>query len=363
MDFRRGAFQRNGVSHHKFLECRVLNLFNGVATQHGVGNHGTHGQSAVLFDEVGSLADSGTCVDDVVQQDNVFASHLANKAHLTDFIGFVAMLVAHHETVAQRLGIHTCTTAAAQVRRSKEDVVDRNFHRADVRHKERRAEEVVNGNVEEALYLVSMEVHGDDTVHTGCRQHGGNQLGGNGDMGFVLAVLTSKTIIRNNGDNLVGRGTTSGVDHHQQLEEVVGRRNGRLDDEDLSATDGLFVRRLEFTISILENSRVSKSDSIFFSNTLSEVFRCTTRENEYFTVIICTHCVVNLDCKDTSFFNSASLFSFIFFTVIFRHPIFCTKRNMFHFFCIFANLKRKCLFGYSLNIQTHGSSEGCEGVV
>ena len=144
--------------------------------------------------------------------------------------------------------------------------------------------------------------------------------------------------------NYVGRGTTSGVDHHQQLEEVVGRRNGRLDDEDLSATDGLFVRRLEFTISILENSRVSKSDSIFFSNTLSEVFRCTTRENEYFTVIICTHCVVNLDCKDTSFFNSASLFSFIFFHGHFPTPYFLHKKKHVSFFLYICQFEKKVSF-------------------
>ena len=72
-------------------------------------------------------------------------------------------------------------------------------------------------------------------------------------MGFVLAVLTGEAIVRYHGHNLLSRSALGGVDHHQQLEEVVGRRDSRLDDEHYTAADSLLVRGLKFAVGILKN--------------------------------------------------------------------------------------------------------------
>lgn len=63
---------------------------------------------------------------------------------------------------------------------------------------------MVYWDIEETLNLVGMEIHGDNAVNTGSLKHIGDEFGCDWHMGLVFAVLTCKTIIRNNGDNLLG---------------------------------------------------------------------------------------------------------------------------------------------------------------
>src|SRR5690606_17293478 len=78
-------------------------------------------------------------------------------------------------------------------------------------------EKVVNGHFEKALDLIRMQVHGHDAVHASSSEHVGHQLGANAHTGLVLAVLTSKTEVRNNGNDALGTCPFGSIHHQQQL--------------------------------------------------------------------------------------------------------------------------------------------------
>lgn len=285
-DLRRFALQGYGVRNNKLLKIRILNLLDGIARQDGVRNHSADALGAAGLDDARSLADGRARIDQVVQQDDVLALHIANQAHLADLVGLVAVFVAYNEAVVQRLGIHSGALAATHIGRSEHHILDVELL-ADIRHKERRAEQVVDRDVEKALYLVGVKVHRDETVDTGGDKHIGNQARRNGDVRLVLAVLTRKTIIRNNSDNLARRCALDGIDHHKELEKIVGRGSRGLNNKNYTATDSFLKRGLEFTVGILENGRVAQGNSIDFGHATSQVVSGSASENEYF--IRCLH--------------------------------------------------------------------------
>lgn len=94
--------------------------------------------------------------------------------------------------------------------------------------------EVVDGDVEEALDLGGVEVHGDDVVAAGRLQHVGDELGRDGRAALVLLVLPRVGEVGDHGRDAPRRGRAAGVDHDEQLHksviDVAWRR--RLQDED-----------------------------------------------------------------------------------------------------------------------------------
>ena len=77
-----------------------------------------------------------------------------------------------------------------------------------------------------------------DAVGPGGDQEVGDQLGGDGHAGLVLAVLPGVTVKGQNGGDARGAGAAHRVHHDEQLHQVmVGGRAGGLDDEDILAAD------------------------------------------------------------------------------------------------------------------------------
>ena len=280
-DFVAGAFHGDGVGGDKFFEGGILDLLDSVAAEDGVGNHGTDALGTAFHNDTRGFADGGTRVDDVVEENDVFVFDVADEAHLTNLVGFVAVFVADDKTVVEGFGIHAGAFAATHVGAGEHDIFDVEFF-ADVGHEQRGAIEVVNGDVEEALNLVGVEIHADNAVHTRGLDHVGDELGSDGDMGLVFSVLTSEAIVGDDGDDFFSRGALGCVDHHKELEEVVGWGESGLDDEDNTAADSFLIGRLEFAVGILENGGISQGDTVNIGHAVCQVSGCTTRENEYF---------------------------------------------------------------------------------
>ena len=80
---------------------------------------------------------------------------------------------------------------------------------------------MVDGNVEETLNLVSVEVHRDQTIDTGNAQQVGNKFGPNANAGFVFAVLSCPSEVRDNGVNGSCRSPLGSVNHQEQLHKIV----------------------------------------------------------------------------------------------------------------------------------------------
>ena len=307
VDFVAGAFQGDGVGGDKFLQSGVLHFLDGVAAEYGMGDHGADTLCTALLDDAGGFADGGAGVDDVVEQDDMLVPDIADEAHFTYLVGFVAVLVADDKAVVECLGVHAGAFAASHVGAGEHDVIYVELL-ADIGHEKGGTIQMVDGDVEESLNLVGVEVHADDPVGSGGLYHVGNYLGGDGDMGFVFAVLAGESVVGDDCHDFLRRGALGGVDHQQQLKEVVGRRNGGLDDEDGATTDGVFIRGLEFTVGILENGGIAQWNSVIIGYTVSQVCGCTARVNEYFISFFLAHFVLILRLQRYNIFLDYRVF-------------------------------------------------------
>ena len=107
-------------------------------------------------------------------------------------------------------------------------------------HKYGGAHQVVHRDVEEALDLVGVEVHGQHAVRPRPGDQVGHQLGGDGIPGLGLAVLPGVAEVGDHGGDPARAGPLQGVDHDQQLHQVVVHRGaGGLHHEHVGAADRL----------------------------------------------------------------------------------------------------------------------------
>ena len=110
----------------------------------------------------------------------------------------------------------------------------------EVVHKDGGTQHIVHGDVEKALDLVGVEVHGQHPVGARPGDEVGHQLGGDGVAGFGLAVLPGVAEVGDHGGDPPGGGPLQRVDHDEKLHQVVVHRGaGGLDDKHVGAADGL----------------------------------------------------------------------------------------------------------------------------
>ena len=81
--------------------------------------------------------------------------------------------------------------------------------------------EVIYRHVEEALYLIGMQVHRYHTVDACHAEQVGNEFGADRHTRLVLAVLSCPTKVRYYGNDVACRSTLGSVYHEQKLHEVV----------------------------------------------------------------------------------------------------------------------------------------------
>ena len=108
---------------------------------------------------------------------------------------------------------------------------------------------MVAGDIEIALDLGGVQVHGQDPVHTRLGQQVGHQLGGDGLAPSRLAVGPGIAVVGDHRRDLPGRGSFAGIHHHQQLHQVIVHRSaGGLDQEDVTAPDRFLDLDVELAV-------------------------------------------------------------------------------------------------------------------
>ena len=83
---------------------------------------------------------------------------------------------------------------------------------------------MVHGNIEEALDLLRVEVHRQDTVDPGGHEQVGHQLGGNRHARLVFTVLPRVTVKRQHGGDPVRARPPQRVYHDEHLHQMMVRR-------------------------------------------------------------------------------------------------------------------------------------------
>src|SRR5690606_10587486 len=121
---------------------------------------------------------------------------------------------------------------------------------------------MVDGNIEETLDLRGVEVHRHDAVRAGGRDQVGNHFGADSYPGFVLTVLPGEAEVGNHRGNVVCRGTFGGVNHQQQLKQVICRLVGGLNQKYVASTDRFVVEWLDFTVAEVRNGHFTEVSAI-----------------------------------------------------------------------------------------------------
>ena len=81
--------------------------------------------------------------------------------------------------------------------------------------------EVVDRDVEEALDLTGVKIHGNDVVAASSLEHVGHELGGNGSTALVLLILAGVGEVGDNSRDAAGRGSLAGIDHDKELHKSI----------------------------------------------------------------------------------------------------------------------------------------------
>ena len=163
----------------------------------------------------------------------VLPEHIADEDHTTDLVRAGSLLMNEREPQIQPIRNRRGSLSTAGIRTHDDAVLDVEVL-ADPAQGAWLGVQVVDGDVEEALDLRGVQVHGDDVVAAGRLQHVRDELGRDGRARLVLLVLARVREVGDDGGDAARRGRLAGVDHDEELHEaVVDFARGRgLEDED-----------------------------------------------------------------------------------------------------------------------------------
>jgi hypothetical protein len=98
--------------------------------------------------------------------------------------------------------------------------------------------QLIDGDVEEALDLALVKVHGQHAVGAGDADHVRDEACRDGYPGLVLLVRTAVGVVGHHSRDASGAGTLEGVDHDEQLHDrLLDGRAGGLHQEHVALTD------------------------------------------------------------------------------------------------------------------------------
>ena len=113
------------------------------------------------------LTYSATSISHIVDQDGDLVLDVTDEDHAADNVGTGSLLVNKSEASVQAVSQRSSTLGATSVRGDNHAVLNVKVLPDPTKDRGLRVE-VVHGNVEEALNLRSMEVHGNDMVLYQC---------------------------------------------------------------------------------------------------------------------------------------------------------------------------------------------------
>src|SRR5438876_10292066 len=172
----------------------------------------------------------------IVDQEHVVVFHLPDQVQCLSLGGAASFLCHDCQICAECFCVRRGHFESTEVRR--------NHHRfssellSQIFNQPREGIEVIDGNVEETLHLLCMEVHRQHAAYASGMQQVRDEFRRNRHAWLVLTVLTRVSKKRNNRRDPIRTGAPRGVHHDEQLHQVfVSRRAGRLNDENIMAAN------------------------------------------------------------------------------------------------------------------------------
>ena len=214
--------------------------------------YGPNTPCSAFFHYFGSFAKRAGCIGNIITDDYIFSVHVTEDTHLRYFIEVRAVFIAddhRHFVVGHGVQFFReigSSFRTADIRRSDNQILE--IEVGDVRSEDVRAVDMIDGDIEESLDLLCVQVNSDDAVRSCGLQHVSHEFGTDRDTWFILAVLTRPSEIGYNGDHFVRACPLGGIDHEEQLHEVVAGRTGGLYQINGLSSNGLFEIRTELSI-------------------------------------------------------------------------------------------------------------------
>ena len=221
---------------------------------------GVHfGRTALFHQRVRSVNQRARRVNQVVHQNALLALDVADDIHNLGHIRLRTALINDGKRHVQLFGELTRTGNRAKVGRDDDGIVRTHAELArNIWDQHGGAEHIVHRDIEKALNLRSMQVHGQHAV---CARGGdkvGNQLGRDRVTRLALAILPRIAKIRDNRRDTASRRALAGVDHDEQLHQVViDRTAGGLHQKYVRTAHGLGNGNRDFTVRESGNRRLT----------------------------------------------------------------------------------------------------------
>ena len=108
---------------------------------------------------------------------------------------------------------------------------------------------MIDRNVEKSLQLMLVKIEPQHPVRARRHDHVRDELRADGDSRLVLSVLPRITVVRHDTCDASSRCPLSRVDQEQKLHDVLGRRIGRLQDENVISPDVFVYPDEDLTVS------------------------------------------------------------------------------------------------------------------
>jgi len=255
----------NSVGDDELGQLGLVELFDSIARQNAVGDDGDGAAGSVLDDDLGGLAEGTASIGHIVDDNGDLAADITDQDHTGDLVGTSAFFVDEGEAEVEAVGDGGSSLCATSVGRHDNAVLDFEVV-ADPAESAGFSVEVVDGDIEEALDLRSVEIHSDDMVAAGGLKHVSHQTSSDGGARFVLLVLAGVGKVWENGGDTAGRGCLASVDHDEQLHDsivdVAG--GGGLQDKDCDAKQSVLCHQLSKPLvchTILVADRLADADA------------------------------------------------------------------------------------------------------
>ena len=278
---------RNGVQEDHFLNGAFLNAGIGGAGQNAVSSAGVNFLGAAdLNQSAGGIAQRTSGIDHIIVENAGLAGNVTDDIHNFALVGLLAALINDGKTHMDFCRESTGSGNGADIGGNHNEliVVKLVFGETvqEIIDEGGAAKQMVQRNIEEALDLSGMEVHGQNAVGTGGGDHVGHQLCGDGVTALGLAVLTGVAKIGDNRSDTTGAGTAASIDHNQQFHQmVVNRLAGGLDQKNVGATNGFFQRNGSFTVGKGLDGAFAQVNAQLLANRFGKFGIGVTAENFY----------------------------------------------------------------------------------